>query len=356
MAPDPPGFFPPSLTIPPLTPPHKQTFILLHGRGSSASKFGPPFLSTVFRDPAATQKTTITLQTAFPNAKFVFPVAPRSRATIYKRSIINQWFDSWHMDLDPDLDTSIDTDALPYLYYHHHHHQEQQQQQKQQQGGRPRRRQNKYHQLGHEEWRAVDGLRETVAHLHGRIREEAALVGGSGNVFLGGISQGCAAGLVTMLLWEGEKLGGYLGICGWLPFERAVRRAIDDGVHINREEGGESAWEDDFDPFEREESDGEDEPVDVAARAVKVLRESLEWDDNSPTFRPLSFDTPILLGHGTEDTKVPIARGREAAECLKAAGLDASWKEYHGLGHWYSAEMLTDMTSFLRSRAGCESE
>jgi hypothetical protein len=48
MAPDPPGFFAPARTIPPLTPPHLNTLILLHGRGLSAHTFGPDFISTPF--------------------------------------------------------------------------------------------------------------------------------------------------------------------------------------------------------------------------------------------------------------------------------------------------------------------
>lgn len=66
---------------------HKQTFIILHGRGSNAQMFAPPFLSTKLPDAT-------TFQTAFPHAKFVFPTAPKRRAKIYNRSMIHQWFDN----------------------------------------------------------------------------------------------------------------------------------------------------------------------------------------------------------------------------------------------------------------------
>jgi predicted esterase len=101
--------------------------------------------------------------------------------------------------MDLNLDVNVDNNNNEDLSSHQrlHHHQQQQQQQ-----------QRWWRQFEGEEWRAVDGLHATVAHLHELIRKEAALVGGPGNIFLGGISQGCAAGLVALLLWDGEWWGG----------------------------------------------------------------------------------------------------------------------------------------------------
>ncbi|KAK0727463.1 Alpha/Beta hydrolase protein [Lasiosphaeria miniovina] len=45
-----------------------------------------------------------------------------------------------------------------------------------------------------------------------------ALVGGAQNVVLVGLSQGCVASLVALLLWDGEPLAAAVGMCGWLPF------------------------------------------------------------------------------------------------------------------------------------------
>ncbi|KAH6626761.1 hypothetical protein B0J18DRAFT_425554 [Chaetomium sp. MPI-SDFR-AT-0129] len=114
MASNPPEHFPPARVIPPLNPPHRQTIILLHGRGLSWSTFGVDLLSTEFHafyplDPATASviegegnlKQRVvplrTLQTRYPHAKFIFPLAPRGRATIYARSMIHQWFDGWHL-------------------------------------------------------------------------------------------------------------------------------------------------------------------------------------------------------------------------------------------------------------------
>lgn len=74
----------------------------------------------------------------------------------------------------------------------------------------------------------IDGLRETTAYLHTLIREEIALLraagGGSRDIVLGGLSQGCAASLVAAALWDGEEwpLGAVVGMCGWLPFVEGV--------------------------------------------------------------------------------------------------------------------------------------
>ncbi|KAK4240169.1 Alpha/Beta hydrolase protein [Achaetomium macrosporum] len=348
MAPDPPGFFPPAQCIPPLQSPHKQTFILLHGRGLSAHIFGPDLLSTTFSmtgdkvqyddddgepllspvpsttgtqsDRAVVTTTTTTtipttsptLREAFPHAKFTLPLAPRHRATIYKRSLIHQWCDSW----DPSGTSSASSK---------------------------------------EEWRAAPGLRDTVSHLHGLTRAEAETLGGrTGNIVLGRLSQGCAAALAALLLWDGPPLMGFWGMCDWLFFEGDVKAVL--GLSGPGDDG--AGGEEEFDPFEREvDEKGRgvcEEEGCMETRVVRALRERLELEEGDGRglrSRPGSFDTPVFLGHGVEDDKVPVVRGREAAECLRAAGLDAEWREYHGLGHWYSDEMFSDMVSFLKDRA-----
>ena len=78
--------YPEPLIVSPLQK-HKQTWIILHGRGSNALKFGPELLGTTIPE-------YVNLNQAFPNSKFIFPTAAPRRATIYKRSIIHQWFDN----------------------------------------------------------------------------------------------------------------------------------------------------------------------------------------------------------------------------------------------------------------------
>src|SRR3569833_3364476 len=69
----------------------------------------------------------------------------------------------------------------------------------------------------------IVGLQETIPFIHELIRAEAAIVGGAGNVVLGGLSQGCAAGLLSVMLWEGGPLGAFVGMCGWLPYRHHMQ-------------------------------------------------------------------------------------------------------------------------------------
>lgn len=314
--------YPDPLIFEPLQLPHRQTFILLHGRGSWAEKFGPELLKTAIHTPETAipnrsqdqtmadetthtpraPKPALTLQTAFPHARFVFPTAARRRATIYKRAHTRQWFDNW--ELDPPA-------------------------------------------TGREELQ-IGGLRETAAYLHRLLRAEIATVpGGAENVVLGGLSQGCAASLVALLLWEGEELGAVVGMCGWLPFAGRLIAEVRGGEDERRdsEELG-------FDPF-RVDEPADDQTEDGALgkpeqRAVSWLREQLNLPvSHGPSSQLPVQRIPIFLGHGERDEKVSIELGRRASECLTKLGAGVCWREYDDLGHWYSSEMLEDLLYFL---------
>ncbi len=272
-------FYPPPFIIPPLST-HLQSIIILHGRGSSASAFGPSLLSTPL-SPSQTQP----LRTAFPHAKFIFPTASKRRAVIYNRASINQWFDYW------SLTQPTEREELQ-----------------------------------------IEGLRESSAYIHSLLREEIEIVR-AGNVVLGGLSQGCAASLVALLMWEGEPLGAAFGMCGWLPFREQmeeIARPQYDG-------------DDEDDPFERS---SQSEQFDPPAQAIKFLCEEVGASVVQPS---MSFQrTPLFLGHGTEDEKVLLHLGREAASCLRTLGMHVSWTKYEGLAHQYSAAMLRDLVHFLQ--------
>ena len=271
--------YPPPFIIHPLST-HLQSIIILHGRGSSASAFGPPLLYT----PVSSLQSQ-TLHTAFPHAKFIFPTASKRRAVVYNRASINQWFDNW------SLTEPTEREELQ-----------------------------------------IEGLRESSAYIHSLLREEIELVG-AGNVVLGGLSQGCAASLVALLMWEGEPLGAAFGMCGWLPFRKQMEE-----IAQPRYDG-----DDEDDPFERS---SQSEKFDPPAQAVEFLCEEVGASVVQPS---MSFQrTPLFLGHGTEDGKVFLHLGREAAGCLRILGMHVSWTKYEGLAHWYSAAMLRDLVDFLQ--------
>ncbi|KAJ7243729.1 Alpha/Beta hydrolase protein [Mycena rebaudengoi] len=298
--------YPDSLIVPPLSPPHLQTFIILHGRGSSSDKFGSVLLETPVTQQDASQADKpqlATLAACFPHARFVFPTAARRRATVYRRALTRQWFDNWK--LDPP---ATDREELQ-----------------------------------------IPGLCETTIYLHDLLRTEiAAVPGGASNVVLGGLSQGCAASLVSLLLWEGEPLAAWFGMCGWLPFAASLTEMC---VADGKGGEGESVKDGDvFNPFERE-SESEDEHEEPADAAISWLKEELQIPQGFTSKEaPKSKETPLLLGHGVEDDKVSVVLGRSAHRCVSELGYDARWRQYESLGHWYSGEMLRDLAAFLHEK------
>ncbi|WYZ35554.1 hypothetical protein EsH8_X_000201 [Colletotrichum jinshuiense] len=300
--------FPPPTIVPPLRQPHTQTVIFLHGRGSSARIFAPPFLSASVCGAITGPGT---FRDALPHTRFVFPTAPRSRATIYRRSIINQWYDG-----SGDWEETV---------------------------------------LGH--------ARETVKFVHALIEEEAIAVGGAYRVVLGGYSQGCAAALLCLLLWEGEPLGSVLGMCGMLPMARALEdilidyRQTTDGDDNGVLEGGRedgifepTSGELQPDPFDRDGD--EDAPsTNPLAQTLSVLREEIGLPPPLADAEVSLRKTPVFLGHGAEDDRVLLRYGKHASHVLRMMGCEVIFKTYDGLGHFYSKDMLEDMLEFLKSKA-----
>ena len=99
----------------------------------------------------------------------------------------------------------------------------------------------------------------------------------------------------------------------------------------------------DDDPFERSGQGGESDPP---TQAVEFLCEEVGSSVLHPS---MAFQrTPLFLGHGTEDNKVSLHLGREAASCLRSLGMQVFWTKYEGLAHWYSPAMLRDLVDFLQ--------
>lgn len=179
--------YPKPLIVNPLKE-HKETWIILHGRGSNVQKFGPELLKTAITDYESLPK-------AFPHAKLIFPTASLRRATIYKRSLTHQWFDNWSLQT-PNEKEGLQTECL----------------------------------------------RETSALVHRILEDEIAIVGAQ-KVVLGGLSQGCAAALIALLLWEGQPLAAAFGMCGWLPFREHMEDLARAAGHTEDDINGED------DPF-----------------------------------------------------------------------------------------------------------
>ncbi|KAH7401609.1 Alpha/Beta hydrolase protein [Pyrenochaeta sp. MPI-SDFR-AT-0127] len=299
MASSKPVPFSPPLFLSPTSGIHKSTFIILHGRGSSAEKFAEPLLSHAVACSPQTHGEERSFQSYFPNSKFVFPTARLLRARAYNRSLTHQWFDMYPLD------------EYPAEYRNHIQ---------------------------------VQGLGEAVRYVHELI-EGAVQEVGAENVVLVGLSQGCATVLTSVLLWQGRSLGAVVGMCGWLPFSRSLAEAINEEKERCNERD---------DVFER---DPEAEHNDKTSfqLVTDILREELglasrETTKNQKvTMNQPILETPVFLGHGTKDKKVPIKNGKDAVSLLQALGIATECREYEGLGHWYSSPMLRDIVTFLPS-------
>jgi predicted esterase len=294
--------YPEPLVIAP-TGPHTHTIILLHGRGSNAERFGLEFLKSRTSEGQ-------TLQELFPGLKFVFPTAKKRRSTVLKRIPINQWFDYY------SLSNPNERQELQY-----------------------------------------EGLHETSVFLHRIIAAEAEKVA-LGRVALGGLSQGCAAGLQVLMNFYHQRvlleisedddadaaskspprLAGFVGMSGWLPFACAIA-----------EIGSVNDHEDDIFEHGEEHEDGAEAAL-ASSLAFNLARDIASLEpisfpaDTSPPF----VNTPIFLGHGAVDEKVSVRLGEEARDTLEGLGCDVQWKAYEELGHWYKVpDEMDDVVEFL---------
>ncbi|KAF1920878.1 phospholipase/carboxylesterase family protein-like protein [Ampelomyces quisqualis] len=305
----------PQRTISPVVIPpvhdHKTTMIILHGRGSTAEKFAEPLLTHMVSsgDTVPVNSTELPLNGSasptksfrehFPNAKFVFPTAPLRRAVVFKRSLTHQWFDNWSLT-EPELKQHLQ----------------------------------------------AQGLRETSAYLHDLLKEEIKIVGAS-NVVLMGLSQGCAASIIAMLLWRGERIGALVGMCGYVPFRKGMCESVEDADSGDIDQLSGSG-DDQEDMFERDEE--ESEGGSNFEKATDWLREELgitpDDGDLNQQSSPLQ-SMPVFMGHGRDDEKVPCQIGKLGADFLRSMYANVTWQDYEGLGHWYSPDMLRDVVLFV---------
>lgn len=60
---------------------------------------------------------------------------------------------------------------------------------------------------------------------------------------------------------------------------------------------------------------------------------------------------PVLVQHGVRDELIPVARGHDSVERLRALGADVTFREYD-MGHEISAASLRDLGAFLERHFG----
>ncbi|PNY28723.1 Acyl-protein thioesterase [Tolypocladium capitatum] len=274
---------PPSFIVEP-TSAHTHSLILLHGLGSNGEKFGKELIET------GTTSNGSTLTQLLPGARFIFPTSRRRRSTAFGRSMLTQWFDIACLR-DPS----------------------------------------------HRKEVQLRGLAESAQEILDLLEQEMRTIPSS-NIILGGLSQGCAMSL-TVLLCLDYRIGGLVGMSGYLPFREDTEEAVKDPVV------GEN------DPFSGDEEQEQHDPVVRACIFERDLLCLRPVED--PGYEKTALSTPIFLGHGSVDDKVPCSVGEAMAGTMQRAGYEVEWKCYQGQGHWYKIpDEIDDIVQFLRSVVG----
>ncbi|KAM5354188.1 hypothetical protein ACJ41O_000838 [Fusarium nematophilum] len=246
--------------------PHTHTIVFLHGRGSGAEEFAEELMeSSLLSDGRS-------LQEALPGWRWVFPAAREVWSDVFEE-FMPMWF---------ELRDGRENEGDP------------------------------------------EGLREAVGYVKGVLDEERRRLQEGGKVMLGGISQGGAVAMWTMLSLMGEGdgdlsrwMGGFVGSSTWMPLGDEVEWVL---------RGGEE----------------EDHNLEFVRRMLGSIGR-----------RGPIATIPVLMGHGVDDAYVDVELGRQAERILGMNGCNkVEWREYEGAeqeGHWFKVpEQMDHILEFLR--------
>lgn len=256
---------------------HTCTIVMLHGRGSDGEEFAEEFLA----ESHLSDKTS--LAEAFPGARWVFPSSKQLWSTAFEEHM-PAWFEAHSLS-----DTTSRQDLQ------------------------------------------TAGIKDSVAYVQSILDDELAILEGrKEKLIMGGISQGGAIAMLTLLGRGGLTCGGAFVTNTWLPFAENIEQIL---PVSNGQAVTESAGEDDYDGF------------------VQTLTSEFSGLGRSKDALP-----PIFFGHGVDDAYVDVSLGRQAREVLVKAGFSVDWREYSGAeleGHWYKVpEQMEDIKGFLDKLLG----
>ncbi len=131
------------------------------------------------------------------------------------------------------------------------------------------------------------GLRASQSQITALLDREVERGMPAHRIVLGGFSQGCAMTLQTGLRYK-HRLGGLLGMSGYLPLAASIAAERSDGNQL----------------------------------------------------------VPIFMAHGQQDDIIPIARATTTRDTLKALGYDVQWHDYP-MPHSVVMEEIADINRWL---------
>lgn len=180
------------------------------------------------------------------------------------------------------------------------------------------------------------------------LEKEVKAVGRQ-NVLLGGMSQGCTAGLGALLSYQpgdggkGGAVRGFVGLSGCMPLRKTLiitSKAADmpAGQHGGHSDGG----------FRGSGSN----VISINSTAAS-FGQKLKDIGSGKSEMPDSGQVPLFLGHGEADDGVSVELARQAARALRDVGFDLTLKTYTGLGpSWSNGDDIDDIVEFLTAKCG----
>ncbi|KAF7177084.1 hypothetical protein CNMCM7691_004732 [Aspergillus felis] len=273
--------FPPRHVYFPSNPSHTSTVILLHDTNSTGAELAAALAVST---PTATGKSkSETIFEHFPSCRWVFPSAqPRQIDTCYASK--GNWI---NVDIDIEATTSSDADTNEDADANADADSQQPQPQVQPSPSAEAKDDD-------ENENKDQNLEACVEYILQIVEEEVGRLGGdSRRVVLGGFGQGMAVAIATLLTAR-RRLGGFVGVSGWVPFVEGI-----EGL------GGRGrGWlaEDEARMGPSEGSSGVD-GVEVNSEAGEAL-----------------LETPVLLSYLEDDPCVDTRTGLTAYETLNRLG------------------------------------
>lgn len=137
----------------------------------------------------------------------------------------------------------------------------------------------------------------------------------------------------SCLLGGGIRLGGFVGFCGWMPFQEDM-----DGIAKCIEEQKETATS----PL-----------LEEIWNPPPLSTENPEWRTERNLIAQLkqAHRTPVFLSHSKDDNVVPIGNGVRLSQCLADICESIEWRTYEDGGHWVKEPQgVDDMVNFIKSK------
>jgi lysophospholipase-2 len=268
----------------------------------------PPLPSQIPQPPAENKPIEReSIQTLLPTFKVIFPTGRPRPTTVFNGKITNAWFDI-HTFSDRTVGESS----------------------------------------------SIEGLHESILYLSQLIKEEVEELERAekedgegrekGKVIIGGFSQGSAMAMILLLSGEldrigveRERIGGWVGISGWLPFRLQIISSITPPTSIP--------------------------PSPSLVQKRTEVRTYIRTLLSLPAFNPeprleaQEQQQKIWLGHGGLDAKVRTEWG-EQMRCLlgggegegeRGLGYDVKGRVYEGVEHWWCEQEVRELCWWIKS-------